>query len=178
MVDANYKNWNLAIGAEFWGRASENLAIDFNAAVDLRLPNLNNYAVLGRQVSSYEIDGQANTLLAYYCEPLATIGKSQDPVTLIGSIPGVILPATLPDGIKDGRLKENRIPEKLSEALNIAGAQALSVMSGKLFGQFGYTWAEHCFSPTLSLVGGVELSNSENKNLQFWSLGFQWSLSF
>lgn len=178
MLDANYKNWNFALGAEFWSRSAEKLSIDFTVAVDLRLPNLNNYAVLGRQLSSYDIDGQTNQVFTYYCEPLATIGKSQDSVRLVGSIPTVTAPAALPDGIKDARLSANRIPEKLDDALDIVGAQALKVLSAKLFSQFGYTWAQHYYAPSLSVVGGVELSNDANKNLKFWSLGFQWSLCF
>lgn len=180
MIDANYNNWNLAIGAEFWARSAEKLNIDFSTAVDLRVPNLNNYAVLGRQLSSYDIDGQSNQVFTYYSEPFATIGKSLDAARLVGSVPTVTAPtaAELPDGIKDARLAANRIPAKLSDALDIAGAQASKVFSGKLFSQFGYTWADHCYAPSLSVVGGVEFSNDANKYLKFWSLGFQWSLCF
>lgn len=178
MLDINYNNWNAAIGAEFWGRSAEQLQIDFGSAINLRLPDLNNYVVLGRQLSGYDIDGQATELFTYYCEPLATISKSQDPVQLVGSVPTVTAPTTLPDGIKDARLSVNRIPAKLNDALDIASAQALKVFSGKLFSQFGYTWIERCYAPSLSLVAGIEFSNGANKNLQFWSIGFQWSLSF
>lgn len=182
MIDGNYNNWNLACGAEFWVRSAERLSIDFVSAVEWRLPNLNNYAVIGRQVSSYLINGQLNELFTYYCEPLATIGKSQDAVRLVGSPavnpPGVTVPATLPEGIAQAFLPENRIPARVEDALDIAGAQALRIFSGKVFAQFGYTWSERCFSPSLSFVGGLELSSEADRNLSLWSLGLQWSLVF
>lgn len=189
--DSRSNDWNFAIGAEFWGRSAEKLSIDVPMAIDLRLPNLNDYAVLGRQVSSYLIDGQEGPYFTYYCEPLARINKSQDPVRLVGSVlvpPGVFALATqpsggptdeslLPEGIKDARLSENRIPEKLIDALDICGASAPSAISGKLFVQIGHSWTESDYRPTLSVVSGVELTHYGNVHVNMWSIGLQGSLN-
>ncbi|MFA5999105.1 MAG: hypothetical protein WC747_03760 [Candidatus Babeliales bacterium] len=180
MLDYRSKNWNFDIGTEFWGRTAERLAIDVPAAVAFRLTNFNNYAVLGRQVGGYLIDGQPNLLQTFYCEPLARIGKSQDAVQLIGSPATVTKPAyaDLPDGIKDARIASNRIPSLLEEALDIPGAQASAVFTGKVFGQAGYTWVDRCFMPSLSVVAGVEFTDNTNNMVQLWSLGLRGSLQF
>ena len=176
-LNYNHDNWNISLGGEVWGRTKEHLAIDFVSAVDLRLQNLNDYAVLGRQVSGYQIDGQG-LLFTYYCEPSATISKSQNPVTLIGSVTTVTAPTTLPDGIADARIASNRIPADLCEALDIASAQAASAVTGKIFGEVGYTWTQHCHQPSLAFVGGAEFTGANNNTVQLWSVGLQGSLQF
>jgi hypothetical protein len=196
-IDYHCENWNAALGGEFWGRSREKLQIDIAGAVDQGRPNLNDYAVVGRQVSRYSINGElvvktlaySNPIDTFYCEPLAKINKSRDPVQLIGAIPlaqsgtagtGVIAPsyADLPDGIKDGRLSENRIPENVCEALNIAGAQASRAFTGKVFGQAGYTWTQHCHMPSLAVIGSAEFTGKTNNAIQLWSVGLQGSLNF
>ena len=54
----------------------------------------NDYAVIGRQLDLYYVPGNktstgaANTaIFTYLCEPLATIGKSQDAAILSGVYP-------------------------------------------------------------------------------------------
>lgn len=180
----NYKHdeWNFSLGAEFWGRTRECLAIDFVSAVDLRLQTLNDFAIIGRQVSSYEINGQgllpANEAVSTgYCEPAATIGKSLNPVTLVGSVSTVTLPTSVSDGIADPRIPANRIPANLNDALDIAGAQAASAYTGKVFGQIGYTWDERCHTPSLAFLAGAEFANN-NSTIELWSVGLQASLQF
>lgn len=187
MLDFAWNNWNFALGGEFWGRSRETLNIDMASAVDRGYENLNHFAVLGRQISSYHVPG--NTLggipnvdiYTYLCEPLATIGKSQDAAILSGVYPTVQAPVTLPKGIKDARLAENRIPAQLSEALDIAGAEVSHAVTGKLFTHFGYNWADynyHNYSPSVALVAGVEFTNNTDNVIQLWSIGFQASLNF
>lgn len=178
LIDYNHKSWNVAVGAEVWGRSEEQLSIDISSAVNQRHPNLNAYAVLGRQVDGYLIDGQSSELKTYYCQPLAKINQSLDPVILVGTPPYVAQPTSLPTGIADARLSKNRIPEKLTEALDIEGAQASSVVTGKVFGQIGYTWQDRCYMPNLALVGGVELTGTTNNAVQFWTLALQGTLNF
>jgi hypothetical protein len=183
-LDYHFDNWNASLGGEFWGRSREKLQIDIASAIDQRLPNLNNYAVLGRQVSAYRIDEQpaspatAVPVRTFYCEPLARINKSQDAVQLVGSVPTVTAPTVLPDGIKDARLSENRIPADLCEALDIGAAQASRAFTGKVFGQAGYTWTEHYHMPSLAVIGSVELTGKTNNAVQLWSVGLQGSLNF
>ncbi|MFA5999103.1 MAG: hypothetical protein WC747_03750 [Candidatus Babeliales bacterium] len=186
----NCDDWNVSLGGEFWGRSREKLQIDITSAIDQRLPNLNDYAVLGRQVSAYRVNGQPtstvspfNPIEVFYVEPLARINKSQDPVQLVGTLVsagglGIVTSGIIPDGIKDGRLSENRIPANLCEALDIGAAQASRAFTGKLFGQAGYTWTQHCHMPSLAVIGGVEFTSQTNNAIQLWSVGLQGSLNF
>ncbi len=187
MLQGHIRDWNASLGAEFWGRSHECLDIDFVSAVDQRYQSLNDFAVLGRQVSAYQINGQGtlptvndSTVNGYYCEPAATISKSQDAVTLVGNpaIGGVTEPATLPAGIADARISSNRIPANVYDALDIAGAAASSVMTGKIFGTVGYTWSEHCHKPSLNLIAGAEFTSNTSNAVQLWNVGLQGSLQF
>lgn len=190
MADFHSNNWNIGVGAEFWGRTAEQLTIDIKTALELRLQSLSDFAVLGRQLSSYRVnglnaDGPNGILETFYCEPLATIGKSQKAVVLVGdpsdpavqANPSLMIPAKVPKGIADARFAENRIPENVNDALDVQGAQANRAFSGKLFGQLGYMFKEHCYSPTLLIVGGVELSN-DNNAISCWTLGLSGSINF
>lgn len=199
LLDFNCNNWNVAIGGEFWGRSHEKLAIDICHHADRRHESMNDYAVLGRQVSSYAINNPGAVagpvfLDTFLCEPAAKINQSQDPVILDGALtnpataplitgansnPGAIVnPAVLPAGIADARLSENRIPADLSEALDIAGAAAGRVFTGKINGEVGYTWRECEHMPTVMVMGGAEFTNRTNGAVQLWSVGLQGSLNF
>ncbi len=197
MADFHCHNWNAAIGGEFWGRSKERLCINFSQAVNLRLQNLNDFAVVGRQVSAYNIVGNTgtgisqNSYATFLCEPLATISKSQDTVVLVNThqiantsvnpptpATNYILPTTLPTGIADARVAANRIPADLNDALDIAGAAAGQALTGKVFGQIGYTWNEHRYTPSASVFGGAEFTNNNNNAAQLWSVGIQGSLNF
>jgi hypothetical protein len=181
MLDYERNDWNIALGGEFWGRSREKLSIDMGSALDKGYENLNDFAVVGRQVSSYTISNNSpNTLInTYYCEPRATINESQDPVILAGTYPGNLsAPTSVPEGIKDARLAENRIPAKLDEALDIFGAQVSHVFTGKIFGHCGYNWKDDNYSPSVALVYGAEFTNTTNNVIQLWSLGIQGSLNF
>ncbi len=163
-------NWNLMIGAEFWGRSRECLSFDCCNVTKERVANLNNYAVLGRQVDNYTegVDG-ANVPLNL-AEPLARINQSQD---------AYLSTTDLPEGIVDARLPENRIPSSLNEALDVAGAASKRAATGKVFGQMGYTFKEHCYTPNLSVFGGAEFNARSNDNaVSLWSVGLQGSLNF
>jgi hypothetical protein len=183
MLDFVSHNWNTSLGGEFWGRANEKLCIDKRNSVALSLSNLNHFAVVGRQVSTYHVPGNTTTpngtnVYAYFCEPLARINKSQDPVKLAGVLPGLTAPTELPEGIADGRLVENRIPENYKEALDIEGAAASRALTGKIFGQVGYTFKDHCYIPTIALIGGAEFTGKTNSAIQLWSIGLQAALNF
>jgi hypothetical protein len=209
--DMYYDNWNFLIGGEFWGRSKECLKFNCcNQLVKERVANLNDYAVLGRQISedaSY-INGnagaattpatnQAGTLFYLnLCQPDATINKSENRATAasIGLTnftrypiaPGSDTPSNsyylnadaIPAGLADARLPENRIPASLNEALDVAGASASSAMTGKLFGQFGYTWKEHHYTPNLAVIGGAEFQGKGNNAVNLWSVGLQGSVNF
>ena len=180
MLDFAWDNWNIALGGEFWGRSTEKLSIDIVMAIDKGYENLNNFAVLGRQLSSYTIPGNIPLILdTYYCEPLAKINQSQNAVILSGTYPNNLSePTKVPEGIKDARLSENRIPAKLNEALDICGASVSKVFTGKIFTHLGYNWKDCDYSPSIALVGGAEFTNNTNNAIQLWSVGFQGSLNF
>lgn len=177
MLKFYHDNWDFGLGGEIWGRSHEHLKIDTRSAIDLRLPNLNDFAVVGRQVPTYYIDGQTSPVQTFYCEPLARINKSQDPVILVGTVMTVSASTEVPKGIKDGRLAQNRIPANLNDALDICGAEASSVVTGKLFGQFGYSFKQRAYKPSLALMWGVEF-NGTNNAIQLWSVALKGSLSF
>lgn len=177
MIDIHNNNWNFSLGGECWGRTEEQLSIDMKSALMLRNQNLNDFAVIGRQVSWYRIDGQGN-LSTYYCEPEATISKSQNPVQLIGSINTVSAPETLPTGIKDARLTSNRIPANVYEALDIKGAQATPILTGNLFAKCNYTWKQSHLAPSIAIIINTELTGATNNNINLWGIGCLGSLNF
>ena len=177
MINMQHHNWNASIGAEFWGRTHEQLNLDYVAITESSIPNLNDYAIVGRQVDVYSIDGTSD-LEAYYCEPNATINKSQNPVQLVGSDPNLTLPAKLPTGIADARIAANRIPYFMDDALNISGAAAAQVYTIKFFGTCGHTWKKITSHPSLTAQFGIELTNNTNNVLKLWSVGLLGSLAF
>ena len=88
-------------------------------------------------------------------------------------------PTGLPDGIVSALDAANRIPSGLSDALDVAGAAARSAFTGKVFGQFGYTFKEHRYTPNLSVFGGAEFNaRSYDNAVSLWSVGLQGSLNF
>lgn len=177
MLDYHYTNYNAGIGIEFWGRSHERLSIDIDLAIDTHFSNLNNYAVVGRQIDAYTINKQEDIVNTYYCEPLARINKSQNPVQLVGTPPSVTTPQNLPDGIKDARLPENRLPSKFEEALDIKGAQALKSLSGTIFGQLGYTGTVGAVIGNVSFIASFEINN-QYRSLGFWTVGFEGAFHF
>ena len=195
LFDYHHEGWNIALGAEVWGRSKECLKIDTESAVERRHPNLNEFAVIGRQHGSYLIDGNSQEFFTYYCEPLARINVSQNPVVLVGVPPyltsnyepgfvqpGVVAeitaPTELPEGIADATISTNRIPAKFEDALNIAGAEIAAAVTGKLFGQVGYTFKDCKFTPYIALHGTVELTDKTNNALDMWAAGIQMGLNF
>jgi len=180
MFDFHCHNWNLGIGGEFWGRSREKLAIDFCSAIDQKARNLNDYAVVGRQVSAYDITSTTPPyeVVANLCDPLATISKSANTTVLVGAPAHLSLPTTLPDGVADATIAANRIPANLNDALNISGAQAARAFTGKVFADLGYTFAEHRYAPVLSVFGGAEFTNKNDNAVQFWSVGLHGALNF
>lgn len=185
MADFAWDNWNFAVGGEFWGRSREKLCIDMASAVHMQALNLNNLAVVGRQLSAYHVPGNFDAdenpdvdIYTYLCEPLAKIGQSQDAAILAGVYPHVSAPTTLPEGVKDARLSENRIPANLNDALDICGAEVSHAFTGKVFGHFGYNWKDCNYSPSLAIVAGAEFTNNTNNAVQLWSVGLQGSLNF
>ena len=178
MADFHCHDWNFGIGGEFWGRSRECLSIDnCSPLVIATAGKINEYAVVGRQLSAYNIQGQGS-LPTYYVEPAAKINESQAPVTLISNIGVVAAATTLPTGIALGTNSDNRIPADLTEALDIAGAAAAKAYTGKIFGQLGYTFSEHRYSPSVSVVGGAEFTNNNNNAVQLWSVALQGALNF
>lgn len=168
MFDYKSGNWNYGIGFDFWARSKEKLDFDQCNLINENIANLNDYAVLGRQISE---DAGTSTEL-FRCEPLARINKSQ-PRQI-----AAVLPAQYASTIKDARLSENRIPGNLYEALDVCGAAEQRVFTGKLFGQVGYTWKLHNYNPNLSIYGSVELAESKKNMANLWSVGLQSSLNF
>lgn len=177
-----YKNWNFGLSGEVFGRTQEKLQLDINSIVAEKVEILNNYAVIGRQIGNYYINQTSaptgsQIFIANLVEPLATINKSQDPIQLVGNVPTIALPTTLPDGIGDARLAENRIPANPSDALDICGAQVPSVVTGKIYLSAGYTWNDKAFVPSLTLFGGVEWVNN-NSLPQMYSIGLSGNIQF
>lgn len=167
MLEARRENWNAGIGAEVWGRTAECLSIDMCSALRFGNVNLNDYAVLGRQISV----NQDTEEILDLCEPLATINKSQDRVLTLDSDYDTTL-------IKDARVASNRIPADVTEALDICGARAPRAVTGKVFGELGYTWRDHCHTPNLTVFGGAEFSDKTSRMFNLWSVALKGSFIF
>lgn len=185
MVDWSWEKWNASMTAEFWGRSHECLKIDEVQALKEQEFELNQYAVLGRQV-----DEVVDSLVALnLCEPLARINKSENRVLPDQAPRGS---STQLDGnavtkdtvfydstkVKDATKAENRIPAKHKDALDIAGAEALRAFTGKITFEVGRLWPDNKHEPHVSVFGGVEFANQRSKMVSMWSLGVQGSAKF
>lgn len=181
LLDYYHNGLNVALGAEVWGRTQEHLAIDIVNAASQRFPNLNDYAVLGRQHGSYLINDQdpsLNPVYTYYCEPLARVNKSKDAVRLVGVPPTVFAPIDLPEGIADAREASNRIPAKFEDALDIKSAAASAVVTAKVFAQVGYAWKDYFYVPSIAVHTSFEFAPNTNNTVGFWAAGVQFAMSF
>lgn len=167
MFDYHFGNINLGFGAQVWGRSKERLEFDTCNLINQNAVNLNDYAVLGRQISE-----DATTLTElYYCEPLARINKSL-PVQGVGGAVN-----QYPDRVKDARVSINRIPANLYDALDVCSAAEQRAITGMLFGQIGYTWNLYRYDPNISLYGSIELAESGKSMINTWSVGLQLALN-
>lgn len=185
MFDAITDNWNYGLSLGFWGRSRECLSFDCGDISEYGDQHLDDYVVLGRQI---DVDDKFDPSCdLFLCEPLARINQSEDRVVCTAVSPqadpnGMGSPPATTDydstKIKDARLLENRIPRDLETALDVAGAAADRVFSGKVSGKFGYTWTEHEHAPSLTLVGGVEFSDRDRRTTNLWSVALQGSLKF
>lgn len=181
MLDINKGNWYAGLTAEFWGRSCESLGIDKTHALVNGEQNLNDYAVLGRQIG--RDDRFTSPVTLNLVEPCATINRSEDRVLATGTPPDgpgepPVLTAEQRLKLKNGTDAKNRIPSKYEDALDITGARAKEVYTGRLVANIGYTWSDHHHAPHVSLFGGVELADSEVKMANFWSVGLLGSLKF
>lgn len=168
MFDVIWDDWNIALGSEFWSRTKERLTIDCCSLIRTNAANLNDFAVLGRQVSENASGGSIDPL--YLCQPDAKINQSEDRILTI--------PSTNPK-VKDARLSENRIPSNYSDALDICGAAATAAMTIKVLGQAGYTWKKLDYTPNVSVIWGVEMSPwTSDSSVSLWSVGAQGSINF
>lgn len=166
MLDYTKNNWNLGLGGQVWGRSQESLAIDYCNAIAYGMVNLNDYAVLGRQISE---NNDTDTTLTY-CEPLAKINASVARQTTSTN--------AYPEQVKDARIATNRIPANLDEALDICGAQAARAITGQIFGEFGYSWNDDVHTPNISIFGSAEFSDQKSAMVNLWSVGIKTSLTF
>lgn len=183
LLDYHEKNWNIALGGEFWGRSKECLSIDCCNLVNSNSVNLNNFAVLGRQISDDARNVPTTSSLSLHlCEPLARINKSQPRALGTYTPPAIPLYPTasqIPAGVENAALSVNRIPANLNDALDIAGAAASRALSGSIFGQLGYTWKEHRYNPNFSIFASSEIApNCNNSAINLWSAGVQGSINF
>jgi hypothetical protein len=177
--------WAIALSGEIFGRSEEKLSIDSYSVIDFKYPNLNDYAVVGRQVGQYLINNSTNTesqnLYANLCEPLATINKSQNPIQLTGNVippsTSVTVPTTLPEGIADATDSKNRIPAEFDKALDICGAQVPSVLSGSIMLSVEKIWKDTHLVPAVSIFGGAQLNNN-NSLPQMWVVGINGNFQF
>lgn len=169
MFDFFWKNYNLALTTQLWGRTKECLTIDRFSLIPAGAVNLNDFAILGRQVSEDAANLSSITPL-YLCEPSAQINKSEDRVLEI---------PTDNYKIKDARLSQNRIPANYLQALDIDGAAAVSTLTYQVSLHGGYTWKELRHTPTITFIASAELSPRKSDiSANLWSLGAQGSLSF
>ncbi|MBM18363.1 MAG: hypothetical protein CL947_04830 [Epsilonproteobacteria bacterium] len=166
MFDFHWDNWNFGLGYEGWGRNCEELKIDCKCPGAI---NLNDYAVLGRQIPLNAAGGNGG--LNDYAEPAAKIGKSQD-------LLATTVTADIPSGIVLATTAANRIPSELSDAIDIDGQRAHSAYTSKVFAQVGHTWKDSDYAPYMGIMGAAEFTHKDNSAVRFWSVGLQGGLAF
>jgi hypothetical protein len=166
MLDYQKDNWNIGLGGQVWGRSQESLSIDYCNALRYGMVNLNDYAVLGRQVS---VNNATDTTLTY-CQPLAKINQSVARQTTSSN--------AYPDQVKDARVSTNRIPQDITDALDICAAQAAHALTGQLFGEFGHTWRNELHTSNISVFGSAEFTNKNSSMINLWSVGLKGSVIF
>jgi len=169
-----HDKWSIGLGVEGWGRTQERLSIDTCNVTNNKQINLNDFAVLGRQLIPLTFtdvtSGSIPSNTPYYlCEPLARINKSQDQV-MSGS---ASYDTTL---IKDARIPKNRIPSDFDEALDICSAQQPRAFSGKAMLAVGYNWSDSDYQPNITVFGAGEFADKTMAN--FWSVGCKGSFNF
>lgn len=167
LLDYTRNSWNISLCGEFWGRSAENLVINNCRALQGRNQgfvdyDLNDYAVMGRQIAQ-------NGGTTAWCEPLARINNSAPYQGATNNLPLLV---------KDASLPQNRIPADYDQALDIEGAAACKIFTGKALAELGYTWSNNCYIPHLSIFGGVELADKKSNWSNLWSVGLQGSLQF
>lgn len=163
MFDFHHNNMNFALGGEFWGRSKECLKIDTcNIPSDCCGTdyNLNDWAVVGRQIGGIQVD---DDVFRYWCEPAAKINESLALYTGAAD--------ARPEGIQDATVAANRIPAAFDEALDIAGAAAHRVFTGKVLAELGYTWTDHKYVPHVGVFGGAEFAATSSRFPRLWSVG-------
>lgn len=169
--DFHCKNWSAMIGYNGWARSCEKLQLDCKCPSSI---NLNDYAVLGRQtpfcnnsMSGCSEVGQCRNNL---CEPLATIGASQDRDHSCNG--------PLPTGIAFATDAANRINSDATIALDIQGQRAHAAYTSKPFAQVQYSWTNSEYAPFISVSGGYEFSNRKNSAQNMWSVGLASGFTF
>jgi len=125
----------------------------------------NDYAVIGRQAP---FGNQLEVGTDNLCEPLATIGKSQNQ----SNVPTAT--------IVDATLAKNRIPTKVEDALDIEGQIARAIYTSKPFAQLQYTWRDCDYNPYLGVHGGAEIPHGKTKNAaaRLWHVGVEGGIAF
>lgn len=159
-------NWSSGVGIDIWGRSKEKLRIDAYNLIKENSANLNDFAILGRQISENSVGTIEDS---YYCEPLARINKSESRRTI---------PNMYNNKIKDARFAQNRIPANFSEALDFESTAEQRAISGKITGHVGYIWKHHRFCPNIKFFGAIEITKYGDKQVNLWSIGLQNSLHF
>lgn len=196
MADYHHNDWNFAISGEFWGRSKECLSINTCATMAQNRHNLNDFGVVGRQASAFNVLTNAGATVpgtiglvqsvVPLVQPAAKINSAENTITLVGGSGALpTFPAANANGsygansnLFDGRVAANRIPEDVAVALDICGAAAARAFTGKVFSQLGYTWNEARYTPNISFIGGAEFTSNTNNSVQFWSAGLQGSINF
>jgi len=142
---------SMDVGYNVWARTKEKLTITENF-------DSNRYAILGRQVVSNSVTGNASTL----CQPTATINTSLAAAGGDGNANSngiTIVPATA---------AANRISG--SEAFDTTIAGQYSAVTSKVFAKVGYNWKNSDCCPYLNLIGECEFSNISNNALPQWGI--------
>ena len=75
-------------------------------------------------------------------------------------------------------MPENRISADYNVALDICGAAAHRIFTGKVLAECGYMWADNVYLPHISVFAGAELAGKKNHTGNLWSVGLQGSLQF
>jgi len=158
MFDYNCGNWNMGLGAEFWGSSKEKVAITGTIATDL--------VVLGRQ----RVWGAAAAAVGTdrgYCQPNATMNAMADD-------------SIATDAAETATVKfAANAASKIKQAdLNADSAANASRHSAKVFGNVGYAWSDSEYCPQVSVTGEAEFGTSKTNTVSQWGVAVQGGICF
>lgn len=154
MFDYNCGNWNMGLGAEFWGASKEKVAITGTLPTDL--------VVVGRQILGTIAGGTARG----FCQPGAKMTSQEVAIGAANTETATIKLA----GAATSKIKQ--------ADLNADSAANDARHAAKVFGNVGYKWTDSEYCPQVSVTGEAEFGTSKRNTVSQWGVAVQGGICF